>query len=104
VVQTFPATRRCPPWTGMSKPGTFHVDEQGRCTHFTAERYHKEHKRQVLRPWTGRWEDYREINGFCIPMKAEAVWMLESGEFSYFRGEVTEIEYNQSVPYGSKEA
>lgn len=31
-------------------------------------------------------------------MKAEASWLLESGESCYFRGEVTAIEYNQSVP------
>jgi hypothetical protein len=83
--------------------GIIHVDEQGRCTHFTAERYREERKRQMLRSWTGRWDDYREINGFCIPTRAEAIWTLESGDFSYFRGEVTEIGYDRLTGPAGKE-
>ena len=84
---------------GISASAIFHVDEQGRYTHLTAERYREEHKQQVLRPWIGRWGDYREVHGFRIPMAAEASYTLTSGEFSYFRGEVTAIEYNRAVPY-----
>ena len=90
------ATISLPPVTAS---GIVHIDAQGRYTHFTAERYREEHKRLVLRPWIGRWDDYREINGFRIPMKADAAYTLEAGEFSYFRGEVTEIGYDQSEPY-----
>ena len=90
------ATISLPP---VSASGIFHIDEQGRCTHFTTERYRLEHKRPVLRPWTGRYDDYREIEGFCIPMSAEAAYTLEAGEFSYFRGEVTEIGYDHAEPY-----
>jgi hypothetical protein len=42
---------------------------------------------------------YRQIHGVRIPLKGEAVWKLPSGDFSYFRGEVTEIEYDRSAPY-----
>jgi hypothetical protein len=83
----------------VSVCGDFHIDEQGRCTHFTTERYRLEHKQQVLRPWTGRYHDYREMAGFRIPMKAEVAYTLETGEFSYFRGEVIEIGYDHSEPY-----
>jgi hypothetical protein len=72
----------------------FHIDEAGRYTHFTAERYRQEGKRQVLRHWIGRWDGYQEVHGFRIPMKAEAVWALDSGEFSYFRGEVVNIRWD----------
>lgn len=84
---------------GIAVSGIFHIDAQGRYTHFTAERYRREGKQQVLRSWMGRWDDYCPIDGFRIPMKAEASWMLESGPRSYFRGRVTEIAYNQSAPY-----
>ena len=84
---------------GIAASAIFHVDGQGRCTHVTAERYREEHKQQVLRPWVGRWDDYREIVGFRIPMRAEASWLLESGECRYFRAKVTSIQYNQVVPY-----
>jgi hypothetical protein len=83
----------------VSVSGIFHIDEQGRCTHFTTERYRLEHKQQVLRPWTGRYDDYCETMGFRIPMQAEVAYTLEADEFSYFRGEVTEIGYDHSEPY-----
>jgi hypothetical protein len=90
------ATISLPPITAS---GVFHIDDIGRCTHFTSERYRLEHKQPVLRPWTGRYDDYREMNGFRIPMRAEVAYSLEAGEFSYFRGEVTEISYDRSEPY-----
>jgi hypothetical protein len=31
-----------------------------------------------------------------IPTKIEVTWHLASGEFSWFRCKITEIEYNQS--------
>jgi hypothetical protein len=52
------ATISLPPITAS---GIVHIDEQGHYTHFTAERYREEHKLLVLRPWTGCWDDYREI-------------------------------------------
>jgi hypothetical protein len=83
----------------ITASGIMHVNAQGRYTRFTAVRYREEHKRLVPRPWTGRWADYREVNGFRIPMKAEAAYTLETGEFSYFRGKVMEIGYDHSEPY-----
>jgi hypothetical protein len=90
------ATISLPP---IHASGVVHIDRQGRYTHFTAERYREEHKLLIPRPWTGRWDGYREIRGFRIPMKAEAAYTLESGEFSYFRGEVTDIDFDQPQPF-----
>jgi hypothetical protein len=39
-------------------------------------------------------EDYREAGGMRIPMKVDVLWHLDTGDFSYFRAEITEIEYN----------
>jgi hypothetical protein len=39
------------------------------------------------------------MNGIRIPTRAEASYSLDSGEFSYFHGKVTELEYNASMPY-----
>lgn len=83
--------------SGITASAVFHVDEQGSYTHLTAERYREEHKQQVLRPWTGRWSDYRDIEGFRIPTKAAASYTLESGEYDYFRCRITAIQYNHSL-------
>ncbi len=75
---------------------TLHVNEQGQVTHFTAERYKEEHGRYLLAPWLGQCNEYREVDGMCIPTKFEIIWHLASGDFSWFRAQITEIEYNQS--------
>lgn len=51
----------------------------------------------MLEQWETLAGEYREINGVRIPVKAEAVWKLRSGDFSYFRGEITEIAYNEDI-------
>ena len=73
-----------------------HVDEQGQLTHVTARRYREEHGRYQLEDWSGRFNDYREVDGMLIPTRLEATWHLASGEFTWFRSELKEIEYNQS--------
>lgn len=83
----------------VSVAGIVHVDEQGRRTHFTTERYRLEHKQQVLRPWIGHYDDYREKSGLRIPMKAEVAYTLEARVIGYFRSEVTQIDYDHSKPY-----
>jgi len=73
-----------------------HVNEQGQPTHFTTDRFMEGHGRYRLTPWSGQSNEYREVDGMRIPTKIEVTWHLASGEFSYFRCKITEIEYNQS--------
>jgi hypothetical protein len=73
-----------------------HVNEQGQMTHLTAERYMAEGKSYRLERWSAHCDAYREVSGMLIPTRVEVAWNLASGDFSYFRGEITEIEYNQS--------
>lgn len=73
-----------------------HVNEQGQLTHFTAERYKEEHGHYLLAPWSVQVEAYQEVDGMRIPITFEITWHLASGDFSWFRGQITEIEYNQS--------
>lgn len=87
------ATFRDPRVTGSV---TLHVNEQGQVTHFTAQRYKEEHGRYLLAPWLVQVEAYQEVDGIRIPTKFEITWHLASGDFSWFRGQITEIEYNQS--------
>lgn len=47
-------------------------------------------RRLVPTPWAGCFYDYRDWNGWRIPMRAEAGWMLDAGMFVYWRGEITD--------------
>jgi hypothetical protein len=73
-----------------------HVNEQGQMTHLTAERFMAEGKSHRLERWSAQCQEYQEVSGMLIPTRVEVTWNLASGDFSYFRGEITEIEYNQS--------
>jgi len=70
--------------------GIFHFNKEGQITKFTAQRY----KEDSLENWTGYYRNYKEINGIKIPFDVEVVWNLKSGDFSYARFNVIEIEYN----------
>jgi hypothetical protein len=73
-----------------------YVNEQGQMTHLTAERSMAERKSYRLERWSAQCHEYQEVSGLLIPTRVEVTWNLASGDFSYFRGEITEIEYNQS--------
>lgn len=46
----------------------------------------------VMRPWEGRWSDFREHSGMRVPMSGEVAWLLppeEGGRKPYWRAGVT---------------
>mgnify|MGYP001122948052 CR=1 FL=1 len=52
-----------------------------------------------LEKWSGYYRHYEEIEGVTIPTEAEVVWHLDTGDFSYARFRVTEIEFNKPSRY-----
>ena len=80
----------------ISVSAVLHVNEQGQPTQITTDRFMEEHGHYRLTPWSGQSNEYREVDGMRIPTRIEASWHLASGEFSYFRCKITEIEFNQS--------
>ena len=45
-------------------------------------------------PWTGRFSNYQLRNGMLIPLDGEVAWNLPSGDLTYWRGHVEEIEHH----------
>jgi hypothetical protein len=43
-------------------------------------------------PWSGSFSDYAELSGIRLPTKAEVRWDLPEGPFTYWSGEITELE------------
>ncbi len=80
----------------VTASAVLYVNEQGQLTHLTAERYMEEHGHYRLEPWSGQYKEYQEVSGMRIPTKVEVTWHLAAGDFTWFRVELTEIEYNQS--------
>jgi len=81
---------------GVTASVILHINEQGQPTLVTTDRYMSEHGQYRLVPWSGRAQDYREVDGMQIPASIEVTWHLASGEFTWFRVKLTEIEYNLS--------
>ena len=80
---------------GLPVSAILEVDAEGRLTRLHAERYCDiGGGKAVLTPWTGRYRDYRECDGFRIPTSVEVSWNLDRGTFSYAQFRITRIEYN----------
>jgi len=80
---------------GLTVEGVFTFNEQGQIALFNTKRY----KDNSLESWTGHYKDYRDVDGMKIPFSVEVVWNLESGDFSYARFSMTEIDYNIPEKY-----
>ena len=81
---------------GVTASGVLHVNEQGHLTRLTADRYREEHSHYRLDPWSAQSGEYEEVEGMRIPTSSEVTWHLPSGDFTWFRFKISEIEYNQS--------
>jgi hypothetical protein len=56
-----------------------------------ARGYH-DGKSTVMRPWSGVFSEYRRFDGIRVPTRAEVSWQLPAGRYTYFSGEIVELE------------
>ncbi|MHA1503121.1 MAG: DUF6544 family protein [Candidatus Heimdallarchaeota archaeon] len=77
----------------LTVDGIFNVNELGQITSFKAKRY----KDTTLEDWTGYYKDYQTVENVKIPFYMEVEWNLSSGDYSYAKFTIDEIEYNK--PY-----
>jgi len=49
--------------------------------------------RVILTPWRGRFWNHGERNGMLVPLDGEVEWLLPEGAKPYWRGRITEVEY-----------
>lgn len=80
---------------GMTVSLTFTFNEQGLIESVrTEERFRQINGEQVATPWEGRFWDYQEREGMLIPSAGEVAWRLPEGPKPYWRGKITDIQYN----------
>lgn len=85
---------------GITVSAVFHFDGEGRITNFVAKRgYDTGGGKLVMKTWSTPITEYATINGLRLPVKGEAIWHLDSGEYSYIRLEITDIEYDKPELY-----
>jgi hypothetical protein len=60
----------------------------------TSGRYRLVKGRSVATPWQGRFWSYEVRDGMKIPLEGEVAWMLPQGPRPYWRGRITDINYD----------
>jgi len=85
----------------MSVSAVFCFDNEGKTTNFIAERARSTDEGKLVRTrWSTPISEYKTYrNGLRLPSKGAAVWPLDSGEYSYIKLEITDIEYDKPSPY-----
>jgi hypothetical protein len=54
--------------------------------------------KQILpTPWSGRFWNYAERGGMCVPLDGEVAWLLPEGARPYWRGRIAEIRYETAA-------
>ncbi len=85
---------------GMQAAAVFYFNPQGEVFKITVpDRYREVKGRYVLTPWTIYLGEYREFHGVKIPTRAEVEWNPPEGALKYFKGAVTEIDFNLPERY-----
>lgn len=76
----------------------FRFNQVGEITRvFTPERYREVEGAYQPTPWEGTFGRYEVREGLLIPIEGEVAWILPEGRFSYWRGEVVEVDYEPDV-------
>ena len=86
-------------YKGVTASAVFTFNEQGDLIDFTAKRYMETNGQYVLEDWSGQTKEYREFNGIRISSKTDVIWKLKSGDFNWYKCEITDIDYNKPVIY-----
>ena len=81
-------------YAGDSAAAVFTFDDQGRPTLISADRFND--STGTLERWSIPILDFGEFDGFRIPIEGLGTWHLQSGDFTYIRWRVTEIDINKA--------
>ncbi|MDP4160782.1 MAG: hypothetical protein Q8911_13645 [Bacillota bacterium] len=84
---------------GVTASGVFTFNEKGEAVNFNAKRYMDNNGKYSLETWSVSMREYKVFEGIKIPTKGELTWKLQSGDFTWFNWEITDIEYNRPMSY-----
>lgn len=87
------AARATMTYRGTVGSGVFHFDKYGNFEKFVAMRYQDSNAEKPTE-WTVIATKIEERNGIKIPIECEASWELKSGNWTWLRLKITDIQYN----------
>jgi hypothetical protein len=68
--------------------------EHGEIMGISAMRRGAPNRKSELTRWSGRFGDYRRVNGMMIPMSGEVEWALPDGPRPYFRAHIVDVQHD----------
>ncbi|HET8525393.1 MAG TPA: DUF6544 family protein [Actinomycetota bacterium] len=84
-------------YAGVSASATFVFDDAGRLTNMIANRF--DNAKKSIVPWSTPIARHGEFAGIVAPVEGAGVWHYETGDFTYIRLRITDIEYNRPERY-----
>lgn len=84
-------------YCGKNASGTFYFNKQGDFIKYSALRYRGNEPDAKPEEWIISVQENRQVNGIKIPVKMEATWKLKTGDWTWLKLEIEEIEYNKPL-------
>jgi hypothetical protein len=80
---------------GISAKGIFYFNEQSELQRFeTLDRFYSSKGKFFNYPWIAYAGKFKEKGGIKFPSDFKAVWKTDQGDYTYFKGEISGIEFN----------
>ena len=83
-------------YKGVSGSVTFYFNEKGDLEKIWAKRYKDSDENARLKEWSGEVNEFSTVNGIKIPTDIDISWVLDGEKFTWYRLQISEIEYNIS--------
>ncbi|WP_161888268.1 DUF6544 family protein [Pontibacter russatus] len=84
---------------GSKATGVFFYNEAGDITAFEAMRYGNFNGKMSLEKWRIETKAYRDFRGIRVPSKLEVTWKLKTGDFTWLKLELTDLQFNNTERY-----
>jgi hypothetical protein len=84
---------------GVSGSGVFSFDREGRFLGLTAKRYFGGGADAKKQRWEITVKEWNTLDGCRVPVRGAVRWKLPEGEFTFYRWQVTALEYDPPGPY-----
>jgi hypothetical protein len=83
---------------GLTVDVVFHFSKNGEITQMTADRYRSVDDSYSKEKWVGYYRDYIKKENMMIPQEIEVAWRLSTGDFSYVKFKINQIEFDDPSP------
>jgi hypothetical protein len=80
-------------YAGAQGSATWHFDADGRFVSLSALRYMGSGAEARLEDWVCTASEYRRFDGIEVPVAGEVSWKLKTGDLTYYRWHIDDIEY-----------